>query len=138
MEDRSDAFLGLPGGIGTLEEVFEIWTSRTLNMHVKPVVLLDPEGFYDGLFSWLRGLVGTGFVRAEALSSLTVAASVPEAFDALEAALVVTPPNVPRAALPPDIPPGVIRPDGPRGVLAAGQPSGPEAAPGRSGPPDRR
>jgi uncharacterized protein (TIGR00730 family) len=85
MEARSDAFLGLPGGIGTLEEVFEIWTSRSLNLHLKPVVMLDPEGFYDGLLGWLRGLVDTGFVRAEALAMLTFAGSVEAAFDLLEA-----------------------------------------------------
>ena len=63
MDARADAFLGLPGGIGTLEEVFEIWTSRTLAMHRKPVVLLDPNGFYDGLFGWLGELIDRGFVR---------------------------------------------------------------------------
>jgi uncharacterized protein (TIGR00730 family) len=87
MEARSDAFLGLPGGIGTLEEVFEIWTSRSLDLHLKPVILLDPEGFYDGLLGWLRGLVDTGFVRAEALAMLTVAPSVGAAFDLLEAGI---------------------------------------------------
>ncbi len=92
MDARSDAFLGLPGGIGTLEEVFEIWTSRTLAMHAKPVILLDPEGFYDGLFGWLQGLVGTGFVRAEALAALTVVRTVEAAFDVLDAELAVSPP----------------------------------------------
>jgi len=87
MDARADGFLGLPGGIGTLEEVFEIWTSRSLAMHAKPVVLLDPDGFYDGLFGWLQGLVDTGFVRAEALAQLTVARAVDAAFDLLEAGL---------------------------------------------------
>ena len=45
MDERADAFLALPGGIGTLEELFEIWTSRVLGMHDKPVVVLDPDGF---------------------------------------------------------------------------------------------
>jgi uncharacterized protein (TIGR00730 family) len=87
MEDRADAFLGLPGGIGTLEEVFEVWTSRSLGMHSKPVVLLDPDGFYDGLRDWLAGLTGRGFVRAEALAMLTVVTTVPAAFTAIEAQL---------------------------------------------------
>ncbi len=91
MEARSDAFLGLPGGIGTLEEVFEIWTSRSLAMHTKPVVLLDPDGFYDGLFTWLDGLVKTGFVRAEALALLRVARTVAEAFDLLDTELNAAP-----------------------------------------------
>jgi uncharacterized protein (TIGR00730 family) len=50
MEERSDAFIALPGGIGTLEELFETWTAGYLGMHDKPVVLLDPAGHYDGLF----------------------------------------------------------------------------------------
>lgn len=85
MDARADAFLGLPGGIGTLEEVFEIWTSRVLAMHAKPVVLLDPEGFYDGLFDWLKQLVEAGFVRQEALELLQVARTVEEAFELIEA-----------------------------------------------------
>ncbi|TQS46625.1 TIGR00730 family Rossman fold protein [Cryptosporangium phraense] len=84
MDDRADAFLGLPGGIGTLEEVFEIWTSRSLGMHAKPVVLLNVGGFYDGLLNWLRELAGSAFVRPEALALLTVVDSVPAAFDAIE------------------------------------------------------
>ena len=44
MERRCDAFLTLPGGIGTLEELFEIWTARSLGLHGKPVVVLDPDG----------------------------------------------------------------------------------------------
>ncbi len=87
MDERADAFLGLPGGIGTLEEVFEVWTSRSLGMHAKPVVLLDPDGFYDGLRDWLEGLVSRGFVRAEALAMLAVARTVAAAFDLVEAGL---------------------------------------------------
>ncbi len=49
MEDRADAFIALPGGIGTLEEFFEAWTAGYLGMHDKPVVMLDPFGHYDGL-----------------------------------------------------------------------------------------
>jgi uncharacterized protein (TIGR00730 family) len=85
MDDRADAFLGLPGGIGTLEEVFEVWTSRTLSMHLKPVVLLDPEGFYEGMFAWLAQLEAAGFVRPEALATLTVTRTLDAAFDALAA-----------------------------------------------------
>jgi uncharacterized protein (TIGR00730 family) len=83
MDDRADAFLGLPGGIGTLEEIFEVWTSRSLAMHSKPVVLLDPDGFYDKLFGWLKDATEAGFVRPQALECLTVTATVSEAFDAL-------------------------------------------------------
>jgi uncharacterized protein (TIGR00730 family) len=72
MEDRSDAFIALPGGIGTLEELFETWTAGYLGMHDKPVVLLDPDGHYDGLWAWLEGLVDKGYVRPGALTWIVV------------------------------------------------------------------
>lgn len=72
MEDRSDAFLTLPGGIGTCEELFETWTAGYLGMHDKPVVLLDPAGHYDGLRRWLESLVPTGYVAPAALERLLV------------------------------------------------------------------
>jgi uncharacterized protein (TIGR00730 family) len=83
--DRSDAFLILPGGLGTLDELFEVWTTGSLGMHPKPVVLLDIDGFYTGLLDWLRDLVPAGFVRAEALDLLTVVDTVDEAVAAVGA-----------------------------------------------------
>lgn len=85
MEDRSDAFIALPGGIGTLEEFFEAWTSGYLGFHDKPVVLLDPDGHYDGLWAWLENLVDTGYVHPGALARVVVARDV-------EAALAVCAP----------------------------------------------
>ena len=76
MEDRSDAFLALPGGIGTCEELFETWTAGYLGMHDKPLVLLDPTGHYDGLLRWLSSLVDTGYVNPAALDRLAVVADV--------------------------------------------------------------
>jgi uncharacterized protein (TIGR00730 family) len=87
MIDRSDAFLTLPGGLGTLDELFEVWTTATLAVHRKPIVVLDPDGFYDGLITWLNGLVATKFVRAGAMETVLVARSLPDALDAIEAAL---------------------------------------------------
>jgi uncharacterized protein (TIGR00730 family) len=84
MIDKSDAFLTLPGGLGTLDELFEVWTTAWLAFHAKPIVLLDLDGFYAGLVDWLGGLVPTGFVRAEALDLLIVADSVPGALDEIE------------------------------------------------------
>jgi hypothetical protein len=86
MEDRSDAFIALPGGIGTLEELFETWTAGYLGMHDKPVVLLDPDGHYDGLWAWLEGLVESGYVQAGALDRIVVVRDV-------EAALAVCAPS---------------------------------------------
>jgi uncharacterized protein (TIGR00730 family) len=82
MEDRADAFIALPGGIGTLEEFFEAWTAGYLGMHDKPVVILDPIGHYDGLLTWLRGLEGSGYVSRRALDRLVVVDDVAAALDA--------------------------------------------------------
>ena len=82
MEDRSDAFIALPGGIGTLEEFFEAWTAGYLGMHDKPLVVLDPFGHYDGLLTWLRGLGGTGYVTQPALDRLVVVDDVDAALAA--------------------------------------------------------
>jgi TIGR00730 family protein len=91
MEAHADAFLALPGGIGTCEELFEVWTSGYLDMHAKPVVLLDPDGHYTGLLEWVRGLRDRGFVRPEALSRLVVTTDVDAALDACAAPVAVSP-----------------------------------------------
>jgi uncharacterized protein (TIGR00730 family) len=82
MEDRADAFIALPGGIGTLEEFFEAWTAGYLGMHDKPVVILDPIGHYAGLLAWLYGLIGSGYVSPKAMERLVVVDDVNAALDA--------------------------------------------------------
>jgi uncharacterized protein (TIGR00730 family) len=84
MIERSDAFLTLPGGLGTLDELFEVWTTATLDLHHKPIVLLDPDGFYDGLLAWLDQLTDTEFVRVAALGRVTIAKSISSALDLIE------------------------------------------------------
>jgi uncharacterized protein (TIGR00730 family) len=81
MDERSDAFLTLPGGLGTLEELMEVWTSGYLGMHDRPVVLLDPLGHYDGLLSWLQELP-PGFVSQQALQHLVITRDVESALQA--------------------------------------------------------
>lgn len=85
MDVHADAFLALPGGIGTCEELFEAWTSRVLGMHTKPVVLLDPDGHYGLLVDWLYTLTERGFLSTEGLSTLQVHTSVDAALDACTA-----------------------------------------------------
>lgn len=97
MDARCDAFLTLPGGLGTLEELLEIWVSRTLAMHGKPVVVLDPDAVYQPLRDLVDSLVDQGFVRPEARDVLTWAQTVEEALDAVEAG-----PVVPRLSAAPD------------------------------------
>lgn len=83
MEDRADAFLTLPGGIGTLEEFFETWTGAFLGVHDKPVVVLDPSGHFRGLFDWIDELHRSGFVARSALDLVTVVNDLESAFEAL-------------------------------------------------------
>ncbi|HNW62586.1 MAG TPA: TIGR00730 family Rossman fold protein [Piscinibacter sp.] len=62
MAQHSDAFIALPGGIGTFEELFEVWTWRQLGYHDKPVGLLNVDGYYDALLDFMRQTVARGFV----------------------------------------------------------------------------
>lgn len=85
MDRRSDAFLVLPGGIGTLEEFFEAWVGRVLGMHRKPVVVLDPWGDFAALHELIGTLVAGSFVAAAAAAEVHWASGVSEALDAIEA-----------------------------------------------------
>lgn len=62
MAEYADAFLALPGGIGTLEELFEVWTWRQLGYHDKPIGLLSVGGYYDSLLAFLQSSVSAGFM----------------------------------------------------------------------------
>lgn len=70
MAERADAFLALPGGIGTLEELYEVWTWRHLGYHDQPIGLLNAGGFYDGLLAFMRHTVTEGFLSAPQLEGL--------------------------------------------------------------------
>lgn len=65
MEQLADGFIAMPGGIGTLEELFEILTWAQLGFHSKPIGVLNVDGFYDGLIAFLQNLVTQGFVKSE-------------------------------------------------------------------------
>jgi uncharacterized protein (TIGR00730 family) len=94
MDSRSDGFLALPGGLGTLDEIFEIWVSRTLGMHDKPLVVLDPDGVFAMMRAQVDDLVLRGFARPAVRDAIQWASEVGEAFDMLEALQV---PIVPTA-----------------------------------------
>ena len=85
MDARSDAFLVLPGGIGTLEELFEIWTARVLGIHDRPLVILDPWGLYDPLKQLMNHLYDEGFTRPDVFDAISWTSTVEEAFAHLEA-----------------------------------------------------
>lgn len=72
MAERADAFLALPGGIGTFEELFEVWSWRMLEFHRKPVGLLDAGGYYSSLLQFLKQGVGHGFMNERQMELLTV------------------------------------------------------------------
>ena len=73
MAEHADAFLALPGGIGTLEEFFEVWTWRQLGYHAKPVGLLNLDGYYDDLLAFLNTSVKNGFMSAWQMALIAVA-----------------------------------------------------------------
>ena len=90
MAEKADAFVALPGGIGTFEELFEIWTWRQLAYHDKPIGLLNTAGYYDGMLNfmktaveqqflgdWQLGLINTATIPEDLLSELVQAAGMP-------------------------------------------------------------
>ncbi|WPB58771.1 TIGR00730 family Rossman fold protein [Xylophilus sp. GOD-11R] len=72
LAERSNAFLALPGGIGTFEELFEAWTWRHLGYHDKPMGLLNVAGYYDSLISFVHETVAKGFMNAQTAAFLKV------------------------------------------------------------------
>jgi uncharacterized protein (TIGR00730 family) len=77
MAERADAFLALPGGIGTFEEFFEAWTWKQLGYHAKPVGLLNAGGYYDALLTFLAESVRHGFMSDWQMELLSVGTDAP-------------------------------------------------------------
>ena len=72
MAERADVFIAMPGGIGTLEELYEVWTWRQLGYHDQPIGLLNVDGYYDALLSFMDHSVAEGFLSAQQRDSLVV------------------------------------------------------------------
>lgn len=87
MIEHSDAFLALPGGIGTLDELFEAWTWTQLGLHEKPTGLLNFQGYYDALVRFLDLAVEEGFQRPRHRAALLVDTEVESLLDRLQAAV---------------------------------------------------
>ena len=85
MAERADVFVALPGGIGTLEELYEVWTWRQLGYHDQPIGLLNTAGFYDGLLAFMRHTVSSGFLDTRQLDALVVETDVARLLDTLAA-----------------------------------------------------
>ena len=86
METRADAFVTLPGGFGTLEEIMEILTLRQLDVVKKPCVFLNQDGFYDDLIRLFERMLRDNFFKPSNMELFRVAATVPEIFTQIEAA----------------------------------------------------
>ncbi len=86
MTDLADAFLALPGGIGTLDELFEAWSWNALGYHAKPFCLLNVGGFWDGLIHFMDHATDSGFLSASRRKQLLVAGTPEEALDLLDEA----------------------------------------------------
>ncbi|WP_201528790.1 TIGR00730 family Rossman fold protein [Psychrobacter frigidicola] len=83
MAEYADAFITLPGGLGTLEEIMEIATWRQLYQHEKPMIILNINGFYDRLIDHLKYTADQGFMKQEDLERLVVCNTIAEAIDLL-------------------------------------------------------
>ena len=85
MAERSDAFIAMPGGIGTFEELFEVWTWRHLGYHDRPLGLLDTEGYWLPMMAFLQHSVAEGFMGADQMAMLRVDDDIERLLDAMAA-----------------------------------------------------
>jgi len=86
MTELTDAFIAIPGGIGTLDELFEAWTWNALGYHSKPFCLLNVAGFWDKMIEFLDHVTVSGFMSPERRAQLLVAHSIAEAVEKLDEA----------------------------------------------------
>jgi uncharacterized protein (TIGR00730 family) len=86
MTDLADAFIALPGGIGTFDELFEAWSWNALGYHAKPFCLLNVAGFWDGMIAFIDHATQSGFLSASRRKQLLVASTPEEALNLLDEA----------------------------------------------------
>jgi len=94
MAERADAFLALPGGIGTFEEFFEAWTWKQLGFHRKPVGLFDLDGYYQPLLQFLQQTVRSGLMNEWQMDLLTIGAELEPLLQKLVETASASPPGV--------------------------------------------
>lgn len=90
MADLADAFVAMPGGIGTLEEIFEVFTWTQLGLQAKPCGLLNVQGFYDPMIGMLQRLVAQGFLKPEHLNALVIEPEIAAMLEGLRSYAPVT------------------------------------------------
>jgi uncharacterized protein (TIGR00730 family) len=93
MAERADAFIALPGGIGTLEELYEVWTWHQLGYHARPIGLLNVAGYYDGLLGFMQHTVDQGFLAQAQHDVLVVGTDADALLQALADRLDPGPPQ---------------------------------------------
>ena len=86
MTDLTDAFVALPGGIGTMDELFEAWSWNALGYHNKPFAILNVAGYWDSLIAFLDTMTDQGFVSAERRKNLIISDNIDDCLDRLAAA----------------------------------------------------
>jgi len=87
MTELADGFLALPGGIGTLDELFEAWSWNALGYHKKPFCLLNTNGYWDGLITFIDHATESGFMSAQRREQLLVADTPEQALELLDEAV---------------------------------------------------
>ena len=87
MTELTDAFIAIPGGVGTLDELFEAWSWNALGYHAKPFALLNVAGFWDGMIGFLDHVTTSGFMSPARRGQLLVADGIDEALDKLDGAI---------------------------------------------------
>ncbi|MBQ0834855.1 TIGR00730 family Rossman fold protein [Marinobacter sp.] len=85
MAELADGFVALPGGIGTLEEIFEVWTWAQLGVHQKPCAFYNVNGFYNPLLEMVKTMVATGFVSQQYLDMIVLAQTPTDLVDGFRA-----------------------------------------------------
>jgi uncharacterized protein (TIGR00730 family) len=91
MAERADVFIAMPGGIGTLEELYEVWTWRQLGYHDQPIGLLNVQGYYDDLLRFMEHTVAEGFLSQSQLQNLHVGTDPQALLDELAARAIGSP-----------------------------------------------
>jgi uncharacterized protein (TIGR00730 family) len=100
MAEEADAFIALPGGLGTFEELFEVWTWHHLGYHSKPIGLLNVAGFYQPLLDFMAAAHSQGFVDASQQQALTVDDTPPVCWTASQPAPACRDSTAPRTTPP--------------------------------------
>lgn len=85
MSDLADGIIALPGGIGTMEELFEVFTWAQLGLHTKPIGILNVNGFYDALVSFIQDMIQNGFLKPQDQNRLIVESNMEKLLDKMRA-----------------------------------------------------